>query len=354
MAIRWFLSLYLLFSLSLQPLLAELQEWEDSTPEGISAQIYLSAERIYNDENLALILKLQYPESYSFDVNDLRQQFRGVDSPTEGLEWTLIEMHQSRKELDQGRWEQELKVELEPWLAGYYPTGIYQLNFIDESGKITTLRPPPFEVKVELQEESGGTRGSIANLLPVTDQSLIELDPQFKQDVLYDGEKQEKEAQRNEEIFAQRSLPWKLLIFLCVAVIALYFLRRLWGYVRKQTHSQEETDPRKKALGALQALLEQQLPKKGLFDPFYVQLTLIVRVFLEECYGLQAPEQTTEEFLSEVQNHPHLIEGKVEALAQFLSHADLIKFARAESSISDCQKALKSAESFIQNQSRSV
>jgi hypothetical protein len=52
-----------------------------------------------------------------------------------------------------------------------------------------------------------------------------------------------------------------------------------------------------------------------------------LRHYVENRFGLQAPERTTEEFLVELQNSRVLEESHKASLAEFLSHADLIKFA---------------------------
>lgn len=327
---------------------ADLTVWEGSHPEGFSAEMTLSALEIHTDESLILGLRLRYPESYRLDWRDVRSQFPHGRSDMAAARFFLVGEEQRRRDLVEGYWVQDLRLILEPWVAGYYSTGLRQLRFEGEEGETVVLRPQVTEVEVKLQEAVGSGRGSIANILPVTDQGLLELDPVFKSDVLYDEEKQEREARRNQDLFEERSLPWKLLLIVTVLGGVSWILWRLWPRLWRVLGHREEVDPQRRALEALRVLMSEGLPDKGLYEPFYVRLTQIVRVFVEDRYGLQAPEQTTEEFLLSIREHPHLLRDHGELLQHFLRYADLIKFARMDSTKGDCHEAWRSAETFVQ------
>lgn len=64
--------------------------------------------------------------------------------------------------------------------------------------------------------------------------------------------------------------------------------------------------------------------------PFCIAVSDALREYLEERFGLAAPERTTEEFLAELQAAEQLSVTQKESLAAFLEHCDLVKFARAE------------------------
>lgn len=67
-------------------------------------------------------------------------------------------------------------------------------------------------------------------------------------------------------------------------------------------------------------------------DPerFATRVSEIVRTYLEERFGLQAPDRTTEEFLVELQTSVALESGHKDLVGGFLTTCDLVKFARAE------------------------
>lgn len=71
------------------------------------------------------------------------------------------------------------------------------------------------------------------------------------------------------------------------------------------------------------ALLQQ--PK-----PFIIAVSDTLRSYLEDAFQMRAPEQTTEEFLVELQ-HSHLLsQGQKHSLGDFLQSCDLVKFAKYE------------------------
>ena len=62
-------------------------------------------------------------------------------------------------------------------------------------------------------------------------------------------------------------------------------------------------------------------------DAFYVATSQVLRVYLEERFGLRAPERTTEEFLQEVEAGGPLSVAQCLELRRFLQQCDLVKFA---------------------------
>ena len=64
-----------------------------------------------------------------------------------------------------------------------------------------------------------------------------------------------------------------------------------------------------------------------------------MRVFIEDMYKIQAPEQTTQEFLTELAQHPTFSKDVQQKLNDFLSQADLVKFARLEPTVEETKAA---------------
>ena len=65
-------------------------------------------------------------------------------------------------------------------------------------------------------------------------------------------------------------------------------------------------------------------------DRFCVEVSLIIRDYLEQRFDLHAPDRTTEEFLFELQSSRRLSQGHKQLLADFLGACDMVKFAKAE------------------------
>jgi hypothetical protein len=67
-------------------------------------------------------------------------------------------------------------------------------------------------------------------------------------------------------------------------------------------------------------------------DPrlFCIEVSGVIRVYLEERFDFHAPERTTEEFLLELQATQLLTPDQKQSLGEFLQSCDLVKFARYE------------------------
>lgn len=108
--------------------------------------------------------------------------------------------------------------------------------------------------------------------------------------------------------------------------------------------------PHARALDALDALLAERLPEQGHVEAYFTRLSWIARCYVEERFGLRAPEQTTEEFLSELATHAEdtqLSDRHRELLRTFLTRADLVKFARAGADPGTCVAAAEGIRGFV-------
>jgi hypothetical protein len=102
------------------------------------------------------------------------------------------------------------------------------------------------------------------------------------------------------------------------------------------------------ALAALNRLHAQHLIEEGRFEAFYVELSAIVRRYLEDGFHVHAPEMTTEEFLAVAARDPQLAAAHRRLLATFLAEADLVKFARYLPTLRDSEAAYAAARRFIE------
>ena len=97
----------------------------------------------------------------------------------------------------------------------------------------------------------------------------------------------------------------------------------------------------------LDALLAVGRPDAQTMDAFYVKLSLIVRSYLEDRFGLRSPELTTQEFLAEMGRSPDLARSHQRLLQEFLEEADLVKFAGHRPSDEVVADSIAAAEQFL-------
>ncbi|MEQ8768717.1 MAG: hypothetical protein RL885_32720 [Planctomycetota bacterium] len=104
--------------------------------------------------------------------------------------------------------------------------------------------------------------------------------------------------------------------------------------------------PRELAYLEIEALIQSNLASKDI-KLFYVELTAIVRRFIERTHGVHAPEQTTEEFLAAIAAHPDFLDEERRRLQAFLESADLVKFAAFQPRDEDIESSFERAKAFV-------
>ena len=140
----------------------------------------------------------------------------------------------------------------------------------------------------------------------------------------------------------QRNWPWLALglaVLAGVAAGAVAWLRRAEERARLTAFD--------RALARLDRLERRGLPAADAADAWYVELSDIVRRYIEERFALRAPELTTEEFLAAAGRSAELSASHRELLSAFLETCDRVKFARYSPGEDESQGALEVARRFL-------
>jgi hypothetical protein len=142
------------------------------------------------------------------------------------------------------------------------------------------------------------------------------------------------------------------LLGIALPVLALLLAGGAWllfSRLRRQARLRIRISAFDVAMRRLDSLQERGWPKAEQADPFYVELSDIVRRYIEDRYGVRAPELTTEEFLREAKRELRLFTGDRELLQAFLSSCDQVKFAGYRPAESESRQALENARRFLQD-----
>lgn len=107
------------------------------------------------------------------------------------------------------------------------------------------------------------------------------------------------------------------------------------------------TPPHKKALNEIKKLHYKEGVAIDDAKGYYTQLTDILRKYMQGRYGFNAMEMTTDEIISELQKVND--ESAVKELYKLFLTADLVKFAKLVPDLSENDKNLINAISYIQN-----
>ena len=140
---------------------------------------------------------------------------------------------------------------------------------------------------------------------------------------------------------------WIALAVLAVLAAAFFALRKFLTTPRTFLHLPPPVPPHQTALEALVALRQKGWIEALKIEPFYVELSAIVRRYLEARFGLRAPERTTEEFIRDALSSRKLSDAHRDLVAGFLEQSDLVKFARHAPGQADMRNALDSAERLV-------
>ena len=148
-------------------------------------------------------------------------------------------------------------------------------------------------------------------------------------------------------------LSWKLvgwcvaaLVVIVAVVAAVWFLLR---YLARRI-KEHRMSPIERAWVELDRLLKKGLPGRGKYKDFYVELTMVVRRYVQRKYGIKAPHLTTEEFFEEIGARGM----KGEGLRKFLESADLVKFAGVQATPEMADEATDSARGYLKGDNASA
>ena len=127
-------------------------------------------------------------------------------------------------------------------------------------------------------------------------------------------------------------------------IVALFIA---WLVFRRRHREQEkELSPRELAERELARLIDADWARRDV-KQFYVELTGLVRRYIERTSGIRAPEQTTQEFLAEIARRRDFPRDEARRLQDFLESADLVKFAAHRPLDSDTEESLRRAKLFV-------
>ena len=103
------------------------------------------------------------------------------------------------------------------------------------------------------------------------------------------------------------------------------------------------------AVDALEQLIADDLLGRGETGLFYVRISDILRHYIEHRFGIRAPEQTTEEFLSIAGSGSLLSDSQRAILRRFLTHCDMVKFADHSPERREIQETFDTCKDFIES-----
>ena len=281
--------------------------------ENVAVTVRLPKSRLPVTEPLRLSIEVEVDESRQVE-------FPESIGSTEDFGFGAGEVSNPRL-LDNSRVAYERVYELEPYLPGEYSVG-------------------PFEVE-HWPKGAPGERETVAvEAVTVTIDSVLLT--------------AEDEAELRDIRDPVQPPPpyWSLAAAALGAAAAGALAYWFWRRRRRETQADGSLPPppppHVAALAALERLVHDGLIERGEYKLFYGLLSNILRRYVEDRFGIRAPERTTEEFLRELKSGSALGPAHQGLLKMFLEHSDLVKFAEMRPAEEDVERSVSLCRRFIE------
>lgn len=131
-----------------------------------------------------------------------------------------------------------------------------------------------------------------------------------------------------------------------VVAVALIALAVWWSRRPAAQEAKVET-PWDIARVRLALLGARQYPQQGKHDPYYVDLTAILRYYIEARFALHAPERTTPEFMAETIGKGYFTPQQEVFLSRFLRLGDRVKFSRFRPDLEEMARSYEEVSAFV-------
>lgn len=192
---------------------------------------------------------------------------------------------------------------------------------------------PP--ITVEFRDENTGVVGEVMSpQVPIKVRSLLSAEDKDIKDI-------------KGLLEFKSTLKWLVLILFVIFALTIVGLFLLRGFRKVLAREEKELSAHEKAYKRFSELKAKDLPGHGLVKEYYSMLSDIVRRYLEERFAYKAPEMTTEEFLDFVKKDPKMQKAHKDILKEFLSHCDMVKFAKYGPAPLEMIDSFNAAKNFV-------
>ena len=121
----------------------------------------------------------------------------------------------------------------------------------------------------------------------------------------------------------------------------------IWAKKKKAKRPDVSKSAYEIACAQFEALAAKDLIGRLKIKEYYIEISDIVRHYLENGFRLNAPEMTTEEFLNNLKDSPQLAKNHKGLLKEFLVSCDMVKFAKYAPAAKEIDSVYYSAKNFI-------
>lgn len=290
---------------------------------GVTLNVETSADRVDVARDFEVTVTAVVPAGSAIAMQDLRDRFRGFSVAEDFADDPLVSEDGST-------------------------TFVSRWRLVPQPCE-KTYRLAPFWVTVT---DAPVTNGASAAAAPQVRESF------YTAPVYFEGPEKRETVTGDIEISPEKDLPpltWKLALKIALALAGLAcVVLAVWWTAKKiaQKVREHRMSPIERAMLELERLLKKGLPGRGRYKDFYVELTMVVRRYIQRRHAVRAPNLTTYEFLRAAAESPSFTPEAIAELKNFLESADLVKFAGVEATPDMADSATDRAKGYLSADSK--
>ncbi|UCF06871.1 MAG: hypothetical protein JSV33_07575 [bacterium] len=141
--------------------------------------------------------------------------------------------------------------------------------------------------------------------------------------------------------------PYPVLIIAGCIIAAALAVFLIWRHRKRRVEAAPIIPPHEIAYRRLENLLASGLLEEKRYKEFTTEVSDILRHYIEDRFGLRAPERTTEEFLAEAGAGLPVDNDQKRILEAFLVHCDMVKFAAHEPTQAEVKRTFETCRDFV-------
>lgn len=309
--------------------------WQASVEGGFSVSVELSDTTMTTLDMLSVTITFTYPADYEIDVNRVRAkllQYAGMVEPPFSFVSERIE------ELGPGK--KRVIFFIKPQLEGFFFLSLYDILFSpkDSQQQSVTILSDIFQVEVSSPPEKKSEHPELYPLLSLSKQFPVSITQENRRALLENAEffsEQQREIQRQ---LKQKTLPWKQIAATVLCFVLILILRLQPKRERTEKEKKTRASTFKEVRSKIDDLEERFLIKEGHTDTYYIEICKVMRIYLQNAYGISASAQTTTELMDSLKKFPEITAAQKRLFGSILDTSDGVKFAKETPSLDESLK----------------
>jgi hypothetical protein len=338
---------YTLIFVFLLPTLLFAEPSRNTSQGEFSAEVTIPQSSLDLFSKISVQLVLTYPDQYRINIDDLKANLLQY-SAILPAPFTLISSDSQIQKLSDNRSQQKLEFVLQPQLIGDFPITFRNITFFKDDKKAEEIISDIFSIHVESLPVGSAFEIEVGPLLPLSPHFPITMSSQNQQ---LQEESSKQSALVNQQIFRDKSFPWLELLLIALVSLFLWVAFKFRDQKSAAIAEQNQKEQLRQRVIKIIEGWKVEPSSKSNFES-YVTLTDALRKFVELKFQMNAPSLTTEEFLQMMTTQSDFSIQDRQKFAQFLSSADLVKFAHYQPTREEWEQVIGVAEKLVGARSR--